>query len=52
MSACSPAVVGKVALLIGNENYDDGRLQLKTPHTDVRELKAALEELGFKVRLK
>jgi hypothetical protein len=42
-------VVGKVALLIGNQNYVDDQLQLETPHNDVKVLRAALEKLNFKV---
>ncbi|XP_065837327.1 mucosa-associated lymphoid tissue lymphoma translocation protein 1 homolog [Oscarella lobularis] len=41
-------VQGKVALLIGNQNYGPP-WQLNTPHLDVKDLKRELKELGFKV---
>ncbi|XP_062510572.1 uncharacterized protein LOC134186593 [Corticium candelabrum] len=41
-------VIGKVALLIGNQNYEAKCLELKTPHRDVRDLKKVLEDMDFK----
>ena len=43
-----PAYAQRVALLIGNADYQVG--PLRNPISDVREMKAALESVGFKVQ--
>ena len=44
-----PAHAQRVALLIGNADYQLG--PLRNPVNDVREMKAALESVGFKVQI-
>ena len=43
-----PSSGGRLALLIGNSTYADGG-SLKNPVNDVRDMKAALESVGFRV---
>ena len=42
----------QIALLIGNEHYNNQSMDLKSPIKDVNSLGEALEELGFIVRMK
>ena len=44
------AAEGRVALLIGNADYNDQALALRNPGNDVRALDEALTRLGFTVR--
>ena len=41
----------RIALLIGNQNYQLGRLDLANPHNDVDAVGAALDSVGFDVRI-
>ena len=43
------AAENKVALVIGNGVYKDKNLNLKNPVNDAKDMKAALEKVGFKV---
>jgi hypothetical protein len=42
----------KIALVIGNTNYDDNVLDLKNPTNDARLIDSTLNQIGFKVILK
>ncbi|MEI6747305.1 MAG: caspase family protein, partial [Methylococcaceae bacterium] len=42
----------KIALVIGNGIYDDKNLNLKNPVNDAKDMKAALEKVGFTVLYK
>ena len=41
----------KIALLIGNQDYDKASLQLKNPINDIEAIEETLEKIGFEVEL-
>ena len=41
----------KIALLIGNQDYDKASLQLKNPINDIESIEETLEKIGFEVEL-
>jgi len=45
------AVAQKLALLIGNQDYDKTSLALKNPINDIEAIEETLEEIGFEVAL-